>query len=143
MVGELKKTYFTLLLPAVLGIVLIYLAKTLELFSIPKIDFLKFVAPLIFVASVAFAVALPIFFRTLFAHKLRDEKSVSQVVLVKFERKLLYIVLVTPYLILPAYILKIPSFYFGGTILMALYAGYYYYPSEKRVQFEKRVFRVQ
>ena len=56
MVGELKKTYFTLLLPAVLGIVLIFLAKILELFSIPKTDSLKFVAPLIFVASVAFAV---------------------------------------------------------------------------------------
>jgi hypothetical protein len=143
MVGELKKIYFTLLVPAVLGLVLIYLAKTLELFSITKTDYLKFVAPLIFVASVAFAVALPIFFRTLFAHKLRDEKSVSQVDLIKFERKLIHIALVTPYLILPAYILEIPSFYFGGTILMALYAGYYYYPSEKRVQFEKRVFRVE
>lgn len=143
MVAELRKTYFTLLLPAALGIVLIYLTKTLELFSIPKTDSLKFVAPLIFVASVAFAVALPIFFRTLFAHKLRDEKSVSRVDLVKFERNLLYTALVTPYLILPAYVLEIPSFYLGGTILMALYAGYYYYPSERRIQFEKRVFRVQ
>ncbi|MGD8229719.1 MAG: hypothetical protein PVI20_18225 [Desulfobacteraceae bacterium] len=143
MVGELKKTYFTLLLPAVLGIAFIYLAKTLELFSSPKTDILKFVSPLIFVASVGFAVALPIFFRALFAHKHRNEKGVSQADLIKFERNLLYIALVTPYLILPAYILEIPSFYFGGTMLMALYAGYYYYPSERRVQFEKRVFRVQ
>jgi hypothetical protein len=143
MVGELKKTYFTLLLPAVLGLILSYVAKTFELFSIPRIDILKFVSPLIFVASVAFAVALPIFFRTLFAHKRRHEKSVPQGDLIKFERNLLYIALVAPYLILPAYILEIASFYFGGTILMALYAGYYYYPSEKRIQFERRIFRVQ
>lgn len=143
MVGELKKTYFALLLPAVLGIVLIYLAKTFELFSSPKTDILKSVSPLIFVASVAFAVALPIFFRTLFAHKRRNEKSVPQADLIRFERNLLYIALVAPYLILPAYILEIPSFYFGGTILMALYAVYYYYPSEKRIQFERRVFRAQ
>jgi hypothetical protein len=143
MVGELKKTYFTLLVPAVLGLVLIYLAKTLELFTIGPIESMKFLAPLIFVVSVASAVALPIFFRTLFAHRMRDEKSVPQAELIKFERKLIHTALVTPYLILPAYILEIPSFYFGGTILMALYAGYYYYPSERRIQFEKRVFRVQ
>ena len=143
MIAELRKTYFTLLVPAILGLVFIYLAKTLELFSIIQVEFLKFLAPFIFVASVAFAVALPIFFRTLFAHRRRDEKSVSELDLIKFERTLIYISLVTPYLILPAYLFEIPGLYFGGTVLMALYAVYYYYPSERRVRFEKRIFRVK
>ncbi len=143
MVGELRKTYFTLLVPAILGLVFIYLAKTLELFSISHIESLKFLAPFIFVASVASAVALPIFFRTIFAHRMRDEKSVSQLDLIKFERTLIFISLITPYLILPAYLFEFPRFYLGGTVLMALYAVYYYFPSERRIQFEKRVFRVE
>ena len=143
MVAELIKTYFTLLVPAILGLIFIYLAKTLELFTIIQVESLKFLAPFIFVASVAFAVALPIFFRTLFVHRRREEKSVSERDLIKFERTLIYISLVTPYLILPAYLFEIPGLYFGGTVLMALYAVYYYYPSERRVRFEKRTFRVK
>ena len=143
MVGELRKTYFTLLVPAILGLAFIYIAKTLELFSISHIESLKFLAPFIFVASVASAVALPIFFRTIFAHRMRDEKSVSQLDLIKFQRTLIYISLITPYLILPAYLFEVPRFYLGGTVLMALYAAYYYFPSEKRIQFEKRIFRVE
>ncbi len=143
MVGELKKTYFTLLVPAILGLVFIYIVKTLELFSISHIESLKFLAPFIFAASVASAVALPIFFRTIFAHRMRDEKSVSQLDLIKFQRTLIYISLITPYLILPAYLFEFPRFYLGGTVLMALYAAYYYFPSEKRIQFEKRIFRVE
>ena len=143
MVGDLRKTYFTLLVPPVLGLILIYLAKTLKPLSISHFESLKFLAPFIFVASVASAIGLPIFFRTLFAHKMRGEKSVSQPDLIKFERHLMYIALATPYLILPAYLFDIPRFYFGGTVLMSLYAAYYYYPSERRIEFERRVFRVK
>ena len=90
-----------------------------------------------------FAVALPIFFRTLFAHKIRHQKSTSEAELIKFERNFLYIALVAPYLMLVAYLLEFPRFYLAGTVLMALYAVYYYYPSKKRIQFERKIFRVK
>jgi hypothetical protein len=49
----------------------------------------------------------------------------------------------TPYVALIAQILQLPRFHLGGTIIMALYAVYYYYPSKRRIEFERRVFRVQ
>ncbi len=143
MADDLKKTYLALSIPAFLGLIFVYLLKTLDYFTVGQIESLKYIAPITFVLSVVFAVALPIFFRTLFAHKIRHQKSTSEAELIKFERNLLYIALVAPYLVLVAYLLEFPQFYFAGTVLMALYAVYYYYPSKKRIQFERKIFRVK
>ncbi|MEA2038532.1 MAG: hypothetical protein U9N82_01715 [Thermodesulfobacteriota bacterium] len=143
MANDLKKTYFALSIPAFLGLILVYLLKTLDCFPAGQIESLKYIAPLTFVLSVVFAIALPIFFRTLFVHRIRHQKSTSEAELIKFERNFLYIALVAPYLMLIAYLLEFPRFYLAGTVLMALYAIYYYYPSKKRIQFERRIFRVK
>ena len=143
MADELRRTYFTLLIPAIVGFIAISAAKKFNLLEFGYITSLELLAPLVFVLSVVFAIAWPIFFRTLFAHKIRHQKSISKADLIKFERNFLYIALVTPYLTLTAYLLEFPSFYLAGTVLTALYAVYYYYPSKKRIQFERRIFRVK
>jgi hypothetical protein len=143
MVDKLRRTYFTLLIPAVVGFIVISAGKKFNLVEFGYITSLELIAPLVFVLSVVFAIAWPIFFRTLFAHKIRHQKSIPEVDLIKFERHFLYIALVTPYLTLAAYLLEFPSFYLTGTVLTALYAVYYYYPSKKRIQFERRIFRVK
>jgi len=61
----------------------------------------------------------------------------------KFERNLLYIAMLTPYIGLIAQILQLPRFHLAGTIVMTLYAVYYYYPSMRRLEFDRRVFRVK
>ncbi|MBW1715603.1 MAG: hypothetical protein JRJ77_07220 [Deltaproteobacteria bacterium] len=133
----------TKLIPAVIGFIVVYVAKALHLIDLGPIKFQELLAPLLFVLSVVFAIALPIFFRTLFAHNIRDQKSVSEAALLRFERSFLHIVLVTPYVTLSAYVFALPRFHLAGTVLMALYAVYYYYPSRKRIQFERRIFRVK
>ena len=143
MVDKLRRTYFTLLIPAIVGFIAISAAKKFNLVEFGYITSLELIAPLVFVLSVVFAIAWPIFFRTLFAHKIRHQKSIPEIDLIKFERHFLYIALVTPYLTLAAYLLEFPSFYLAGTVLTALYAVYYYYPSKKRIQFERRIFRVK
>ncbi len=142
MTQKLRKTYLILLLPAVSGIIIIFLAKTYNYLALGQVEFLGVMAPLIFILSVIFAIALPIFYRTLFAHRVRHLKNLSENNLIKFELNLLYIALVTPYLTLIAFFLELPRFYLAGSVFMALYAVYYYYPSHKRIQFEKRIFRV-
>jgi len=100
-------------------------------------------APLVFVLSVIFAIAFPILFRVIFAHKLRFKKGISKNDLILFERKCIYIALVAPYLAFIAYLFGSERFFLVGTFLMALYAAYYFYPSKKRIEFEKRIFRVK
>jgi len=140
---DLKRTYFTLLLPAVLGFILIFVIRHFHplTFNIPQIP--SVIPPIIFIVSVCFAVALPIFYRTLFANKMRHQTRTSEREWLKFERNLLYIAMITPYLALIAQILQLPRFHLAGSIVMALYAVYYYYPSKRRIEFDRRVFRVK
>jgi hypothetical protein len=143
MAHDLRRTYFTLLLPAVAGFILIFILQHFHLvnFNISQIPPVLY--PTIFVASVCFAVAFPIFYRTVFANKRRHQTHTSEEDWLKFERNLLYIAMATPYVCLIAQILKLPRFHLGGTIIMALYAVYYYYPSKKRIDYERRIFRVK
>jgi hypothetical protein len=144
MVADLKKLYWMLLAPAILLLVLAYGARQLGWVPDPRSGSLAaFIAPSVFVVSVALSVALPVFLRSLFAHRRRHEKSVPEPELFRFERKLLFAALSTPYLIPPAYLLEFPHFYFTAIVLTALYGVYYFYPSPKRIQHEKRLFRVK
>jgi hypothetical protein len=138
---QLRKIYFIFLTPAVLGFTVVCLVYTLYHpchFSEQKI---AVIAPIVFILAAVFALAGPIYYRSLFAHHRQHLLSVSRMELFRFERNLTGIALVAPYLALAAYFLQLPRFYLGGTILMALYAVYYYYPSGKRIVFEQKVFR--
>ena len=142
MTDKLKRTYLILLLPSILGFTLAGGAKAYGLIEIGSFNFIEIAGPSIFILCIALAIAFPIFYRTLFAHKSRDLISVSEKELLKFERNLIYITLMTPYLALSAFFLELPRFYTTGTILMGIYAVYYFYPSKKRIAFDRRIFRV-
>lgn len=143
MTHDLKRTYFTLLLPAVAGFILIFVLQHFHLvsFNIPQIPPILYA--IIFILSVCFAVALPIFYRTVFANKRRHQTHTVEEDWLKFERTLLYIAMATPYVALIAQILRLPRFHLAGTIIMALYAVYYFYPSKRRIVYEQRIFRVK
>lgn len=143
MTHGLKRTYFTLLLPAVAGFILIFVLRHYHRvsFKIPQIPTIFY--PIIFIASACFAVALPIFYRTVFANKRRHQTRTAVEDWLIFERNLIYIAMAAPYVALIAQILQLPRFHLGGTIIMALYAVYYYYPSKRRIEFERRVFRAK
>ena len=141
MTDRLKKLYFTLLIPSFIGFIFGYAVKYLyHSMNIPG-EVMAFVSPLIFILSAIFALALPIFYRTLFAHHRRHLSGIVPAELYIFERNLIGMAMVTPYLAMVAYLIGLPRFYLAGTLLLALYAVYYYYPSKKRITFEERIFR--
>lgn len=140
---ELRKSYFALLLPAFILLLLAYGAEQAGLIHTYQIQILNIIAPLVFVLSVVLAVALPVFLRSLFAHQVRNQNRVLEADWLCFERRLLRVALLSPYLSSAAFLLEFPRFYFAGTLLTALYACYYFYPSRRRIAFEKRLFRVE
>ena len=141
MTDRLKKLYFTLLIPSFIGFIFGYAVKYLYHSMYIPGEVMAFGAPLIFILSAIFALALPIFYRTLFAHRRSHLSRIVPAELLKFERNLIGMAMVTPYLAMVAYLIGLPRFYLAGTILLALYAVYYYYPSKKRITFEERIFR--
>ena len=143
MTDELKKTYFIFLLPAILGFTLAGGAKAYDLVEIGSANFIEIAGPIIFILGIVFAIAFPIFYRALFAHKSRDLINLPEKKLLKFERTLINVVMITPYLALIAYFFELPRFYTASAILIGLYAVYYFYPSKTRIAFERRIFRVK
>lgn len=143
MTTQLKRTYFCLLIPAIIGFIFIFFSRRFNLLNLNAHDMPDMLSPAIFILSIVFAVALPILYRTLFANRIRHQSSTSETDWLKFEKNLIRIALVTPYLTVFAYLLKIPKFHLSGTTLAALYAIYYFYPSKNRIVFEKRIFRVK
>ena len=143
MTHDLKRTYFILLLPAVVGFVCVFVLQHFRIVSWDIQQYSSAISPIIFIISVSFAVALPILYRSVFANKMRQRTSTGEAEWLKFERNLLYIAMLTPYVGLIAQLLQLPRFHLAGTIIMALYAAYYYYPSKKRIEFDRRVFRVE
>lgn len=141
--STLKKTYFLCLGPALITVIILTVLKGASWPAPGEIPYPPVLAPVIFVLSVIFAVAAPICYRTLFAYAVREQKRTSVSKLLDFERNLIRLALITPYLCLVAYALDFPNFYFGGCALMSLYALYYFYPSRSKLAFEKRIFRVE
>jgi hypothetical protein len=138
---RLKRLYFVVLTPALFGFVAVYL---LQLYLQPigiSDKLMAIVAQAIFMLAVLFALAGPIFYRSLFAHRQRYLSDVSQAAFFKFECRLTAMALVTPYFALAAYFLQLPRLHLAATLLMTLYAIYYYYPSRKRVGFDMQIFR--
>ncbi len=143
MATQLKQTYFYLLIPAVIGFIFVFICRRFNLLYMNALDVSDILSQAIFILSIVFAVALPILYRTLFANRIHRQTLTSERDWLKFEKNLIRIALVTPYLTVLAYFLQIPKFYLSGTTLAALYAIYYFYPTKKRIAFEKRIFRVK
>jgi len=98
---------------------------------------------MVFVLSVITAIAGPLFFRTLFAHSMRKQRQVPAKEFLAFQRKILWISQMTPYIAFIAVLCDFPRFYASAIVLMALYAVYYYFPSRKRINFDRKIFRVK
>ncbi len=139
---DLKRRYITLLLPASAGFLLLPAVQALIGVGFRAPEFPTALSAAVFVASVCTAVALPILYRTLFANLRRSKTHTSEWQWLKFERGLLYIAMATPYVSLIALMLELQRFHLAGTLIMSFYAVYYYYPSKRRLDYDRRIFRV-
>ncbi|MEA1968280.1 MAG: hypothetical protein U9N77_08670 [Thermodesulfobacteriota bacterium] len=143
MVKDLKKIYIMILGSAGFGFLILGLAKGLKIMEPGAWRLPPFYASLLFILSAITSIAAPVLIRTLFAHNVRSRKSVNHDEFFKFEKNILYMVLLTPWFALAAYLCDFQKFYSAGIVLMAFYALYFYYPSEKRINFDKKIFRVR
>ena len=143
MQDRLRKIYLAFLIPAVLGFVTIGLIRHNDHSLLVPLGDTTVLAPAILILAVFFGLAGPILYRSLFAHRKRHLSSIPVPMLFRFERNLTGMALVVPYLALVGYYLQLPRFHLAATLLVALYAVYYHYPSRKRIAFDTRIFRTE
>ena len=138
----LQKQYIILVLPG-LGLFLVLgLATVLNLIPPERLVLPSGVHNAVFVAAAGTAIAGPIFLRTLFAHSVRHLREVDAAIFLMFQRRLLRVSMTTVYLAFAAVLFEFPRFYAAAIVLMGLYAMYYHFPSQHRINFDKTIFRV-
>ena len=96
----------------------------------------------VFLAAALSGIAAPLALRTAFVSRHREARSIPEVELERFERTVLRAALLSPFFAVAAAWLEAPRFLLAGSALAAFYALYYFYPSERRIRHERRIFRV-
>ncbi len=143
MIKRLQKKYFVLILPPVLLAIIVYLMQRFKIWEGVNYTPSQTFSVILFISAIAVGVAIPIFLRVYFFSKLKEKNFSSEFEFIKYEELIISVISVTPYLAFVAAMMKMNSFYFGGIVLAAIYALYYHYPSEKKINFDKKIFRVK
>ena len=139
---NLKKQYWGMLLPAAILFLALEPARQFNLITPGQFVIPGILQSVVFVLSAVTAIAGPLFCRSLFAHAMRKKKQVPAQAFLLFQRQILWISQITPYLAFIAVFCDFPKFYAAAMVLMALYAIYYYFPSQQRIEFDEKIFRV-
>lgn len=141
---RLRRIYFLGLLPAIMiSTALLVLGRIDPARARAWAGFIQGGLPWLFGLSVALAVAGPVMVRAAFAHGIQHEHRVSAVDFFRFRRRLVAAAVAVPYLALLVVGIDSTGFFRSGILLAALYALYYGYPSRSRVDFDRRLFRVE
>ncbi|QGY38656.1 hypothetical protein GM415_00375 [Pseudodesulfovibrio cashew] len=100
------------------------------------------VGPAAFIAAIVLAVAAPLLYRIRFVKRVEGSPHVEAETFTAFQLSLTSLALLAPYAAAAGYMAGVSTFHFSGAFLAALYGAYYYFPSQKRVAQEMRLFRV-
>lgn len=134
--------YFKFVIPAFLIIAILFgldkIGVSILVFNCSR----TFSFILMFVALL-FAFVIPLWYRLTFINKWKklseDKKSEEKIFL--FEKNFLIISLMTPYVMILSYLVGVDNIPMIIIILLSLYSVYYYYPSVRRINLEKRIFK--
>ncbi len=140
---ELTNYFRQILTPAVLLILLSEVLKALGMGIALDARLTYQISVVVFVLAALSALGIPIVIRLLFVKRVKDLKSVDSNAWLQYEKQSILFALLTAYLFVIASVLQFSNFFYASIFLLALYAGYYYFPSDKRVKFEKKLFRIK
>lgn len=141
--NDLQRTYRKLLIPIIL---LVAVSVSLKMFLpilVVSEQVLKVVSILLFVLSAVSALIAPLLYRLMLIRRFREQQNVSRKDFLSFQKNTLRITLSTFYFFILALITGASELVYLGIFLLALYSAYFYFPSQKRINFEMRLFRVE
>lgn len=139
---ELQTFYFTIITPPLIFFIILYLADIFDvMFKLGSGSHYIEIGLLGMAVLLAFVV--PMWYRILFVKKVKGRRFVEKELFMKFQKSFLMISQSTLYIALLAFYLQTSKWIMFTIVLLTLYALYFYYPSEKRIESEKKLFKVR
>ncbi len=142
MPSRLKTVYYRWLLPPLACGAILLGARAGQWVQPVGLDQGRRVGPWLFLASILLAVAAPVMLRTQFAHRMHKARRTPPDEFERLQRRLIRFTLGSVYLVPVVCLVDLPALYHAGVVLAALYAVYYQFPSVRRIDFDRRIFRV-
>ena len=143
MIRNLLKKYYILL--ASPGGVLLFIYFVLYAlnrnFFITKVG--RIGSTIFLFVGLIFAFLVPLWYKLFFIKKIKDGKVFSKESFLRFEKNYLSISFIAVYNMLFAYLFQVDRIPMYIIILSGIYVLYYYYPSERRIALEKRIFKIE
>jgi hypothetical protein len=137
-----QRWYLVVLTPACLSMAGLALAKTMGI-ELTPLEAGRPVTIFLLVAAGLLAFALPLWLRILFARSQTGKAGVELDRFISFEKRFILVAMLATYMVPLGYLCKISQVPLFWIMLFALYAGYYYFPSRKRINLELKIFRVR
>ncbi|PLX32967.1 MAG: hypothetical protein C0600_01265 [Ignavibacteria bacterium] len=143
MIAALRKMYRVMLAPAAAGVFAIELLRELGPLSGWRLPGGASIELHFFIFTAATALATPMLYRSLFASSHRGKMSIALATLYRYENNSMVIAMMTPWMSLVASIFAFSAFYTIGIFFLGIYACYFYYPSQRKIEADIRIFRVK
>jgi len=141
LVQKLQRLYYFIVIPALLLIVFFFVSERLNKhYSAEEAGRLMSTAIMVF-AAITSAI-LPAWYKILLIKKYRDKKKISFENFAAVQYRIIIAVGFSIYWIFPAYLYGLAEMPMIITAFFALYGLYYYYPSKKRIEAEKKTFKI-
>ena len=105
-------------------------------------DYIGYIGLFLFILSATSGIALPLFMRYLFRDKAIKHGNTNSSLFLNFEINTLYISLTSGYIANISYILLVPKLHLYGSVIIALYAIYAYFPERQKIIVDLKTFRM-
>ena len=143
MTTALRKMYRIMLAPAAAGVFVVELLRELGPLAHWQLPGAASIELLFFIFSASTALAVPMLYRSLFASSHRGKMSIALSTLYRYENNSMVLAMMTPWMSLIASLFAFSAFYTIGIFFLGIYACYFYYPSQRKIAADIRVFRVK
>ncbi len=138
---KLKKNYFLIVTPAILLIFIFFLLeKNNIVLNFPLGG--KVLSTVIIILSASTSTIFPIWYKLLLIKKLKNKKQVSFEDFTSLQNRVTITAAFSIYWIFPAYMYQLQEIPMLLIAFFAIYSLYYYYPSKRRIEMEKKTFRI-
>lgn len=138
---ELLRHYLKINLPGITAFVVLYIIGKFNVVIFFSLHH-NGIPVTMMIAEALFAVVLPLWYRIHFVNKSKGKKHTKEHEFMQFEKHFLTIASVSVYILIVGYLLALPGTPLSIMVLFVLYALYFYFPSEKRIRSEMKIFKV-
>lgn len=139
---KLVNLYLKIVIPALILVVLLYVLSELGM-NLQIIDGGRITSFVFIFIVLMFAFVIPLWYRITFINKWKElsEDKKDDRKIIKFEKKYMSISLLAPYATILSYLMGVDTIPKIIIIILSFYSVYYYYPSVRRINLEKAIFR--